>query len=207
MKYMFIAAVLLAATSAHAEGQFPAKKAQCFLQVNGAAKIDGVCDLTSTALPGEKQGGFEVSNGTDGRWFAYVTPNGDGTANATWNGEDGASHAMDDLPMLHKEGACWVNGTTKICAWKLGEKRAATVSTSQTPAHEDDDAIDTVKTDIIDTYNAEGRYAVKSIKLLRLNSWAMSGVVQLSNWHGGLEGCFVKARWNESTKLWNWECH
>jgi len=42
MKYMFIAAVLLAATSAHAEGQFPAKKAQCFLQVNGAAKIDGL---------------------------------------------------------------------------------------------------------------------------------------------------------------------
>jgi hypothetical protein len=142
---MILLAVLLGFTflylavsiAAHAETPFAEKRAQCFLQVEGVVHIDGICDLTSTTLPGEPPKGFQIGTGTNERflardiaghdrhygWFAYVNPNGDGTASASWNGEYGGSHAMTDLPTLHKDGACWVNWNTKICAWKIGERR------------------------------------------------------------------------------------
>lgn len=83
----------------------------------------------------------------------------------------------------------------------------AVAASAQPNYYEADDDISTVQTDIIDTYNNDGRYAVEKIDLRRITSWAMSGVVTLKNWHGGLESCFVKARRNETTHTWNWECH
>jgi len=122
--------VIAIAAAMMAPAHAATKKAQCFLQVDGVVRIDGVCDMSmDEPLPGDPPGHFEIGNGNfkhpccDYGYFAHVFPKGDGTADAAWNGEDKESHAMDDLPTLHRQGACWVNGTTKICAWKIGEKR------------------------------------------------------------------------------------
>jgi hypothetical protein len=135
---MITTAMVMLAGPAMAGNSLYSKKAQCFLQVDGVVHIDGVCGIDQTPpIPGDPPGGFQIGSGTGERflardeaggdrhygWFAQVNPKGDGTATASWNGEYGASHAMDDLPTLHKQGAYWVSGNTKVCAWKVGEDR------------------------------------------------------------------------------------
>jgi len=75
---MILLAVLLGFTflylavsiAAHAETPFAEKRAQCFLQVEGVVHIDGICDLTSTTLPGEPPKGFQIGTGTNERFLA-----------------------------------------------------------------------------------------------------------------------------------------
>jgi hypothetical protein len=81
---MILLAVLLGFTflylavsiAAHAETPFAEKRARCFLQVEGVVHIDGICDLTSTTLPGEPPGGFQTGTGTNERflvsWLANI---------------------------------------------------------------------------------------------------------------------------------------
>jgi hypothetical protein len=81
-----------------------AKKAQCFLQVDGATHIDGVCETT----PVGKDGAFDIARGG---WFAFVDPKGDGTADVTWNREEGRTSILDGVRgswadlTFHQEGA------------------------------------------------------------------------------------------------------
>src|ERR1700732_1643398 len=78
-----------------------ATPAQCFLAVNGKVYIDRVCDYDE-----DGDGSFSLGANGKSRYFAYLNNQG-GELTGYWN--NGASHANDELGVLHKSGACWVN--------------------------------------------------------------------------------------------------
>lgn len=96
------------------------KKAQCFLQVDGVVHIDGICDMAPIS-----KGAFDISKGNG--WFAFVAPKDDGTADGYWNRDYGKTSFFDaeswEKATLTRKSACWVNGNTKVCAWRIGENR------------------------------------------------------------------------------------
>ena len=105
--------VLLSAISAA-----HAFKGECVLQVKGVSYLDGPCDISM-----QKGGDFQVSTIKGRSYFAYVFPEGDGTATASWNGTiPGANHAHTNLGTLTRQGGCWVNDEAKVCAWKPGTR-------------------------------------------------------------------------------------
>lgn len=92
-----IAAALLAGM-----GAASAKMGGCTLQVDGRTCLDGPCNM-------DLEAGGDFSTGTGGarsRFFAYVAPDPDGTAQGHWNGTGGGSHAHDSLGQLRRQGAC-----------------------------------------------------------------------------------------------------
>lgn len=86
---------------------------RCLLEVDGRKYINGRCAINLDMRNGVQTGDFSI--GTDGKskYFAYVN---DAGRSATWN--DGASHAHISLGILKKNGACWLNSNTKVCAWR-----------------------------------------------------------------------------------------
>jgi len=116
IKTTFLCAAILIAPAA-----IVAKPAQCFLSIHGKIYIDRVCDYDEL----DKDGSFVIdTTESGGRYFAYVNNyDGNGQMAGYWN--NGASHARDELGFLQRSGACWVNATAKICAWKHVAKSAA----------------------------------------------------------------------------------
>lgn len=109
MKTILVLAAMCLSFSANAY------TAKCLLQVEGTTYINGDCNFSPF-----NDGTGSFSLGTDDpttRFFAYVFVNEDGTANAAWNGADGASHAHNDLGELKRNGACRFNDRAIICAW------------------------------------------------------------------------------------------
>lgn len=106
--------------SAFAAAPVFAKSADCLLEIDGKAYIDGVCQMS----PGEK-GSFQIGSSSRGRldYFASVDVEGPGRATGFWNLDRGAAHAHTPLGALKAAGACWTNAHVRICAWKIGEKR------------------------------------------------------------------------------------
>jgi hypothetical protein len=95
------------------------RRADCVLAVDGTRYIDGPCGFT----PIDTDGSFIVTSKRNSSLFAYVNMNGDGSAQGSWTGPGGASHAHEDLGQLSHNGGCWSNATAKVCAWRPGEKR------------------------------------------------------------------------------------
>ena len=92
-----------------------ARTGRCVLQVNGRSYLDGPCDITIN----DRQGSFAIGVGQRHRskYFAYVTMEDDG-AQGYWNETPDASHAHSSLGVLHRAGACWVNDTARVCAYR-----------------------------------------------------------------------------------------
>lgn len=93
----------------------------CYLKVDGKVYIDVKKDCPMFPLNDGKGGLIVNSDGEEylGGYFAYLQPNGDGTASASWNEEKGATHAQSPLSeTLKRDGACWYDKRVRICATK-----------------------------------------------------------------------------------------
>ncbi|MEC7764197.1 MAG: hypothetical protein VX874_20005 [Pseudomonadota bacterium] len=96
-------------------------KGSCKLVVDGTTYVDmrgGSCPIW---MEKDGTGRFWINTDRDGYlgdYFAEVSPAGDGTAQAHWNGTPGATHAQgylgDDLTM--GSGGCWTGKRVTVCA-------------------------------------------------------------------------------------------
>lgn len=93
------------------------EEGRCLIEIGGKKYLNGRCNIEISS-----DGSFSIGTGDRrraSRFFAYINKNEDGTAEGSWNGVHGGSHAHDSLGTLRREGsACWVNSTAKICAWR-----------------------------------------------------------------------------------------
>lgn len=83
----------------------------CRLKIGGRLYISGTCYFST-----DKDGSFNLM-GMRGDYFAYVSLNGDGSAQGYWNGGAGFTHAHSSLGRLHRKGACWSNAKAEVCVW------------------------------------------------------------------------------------------
>jgi len=89
---------------------------RCVLQVEGKTYLNGPCPIVL-----DKGGDFSigVDEKTPSKFFAMVSlSDRPGVADGFWNGPDAEGHAHYPLGTLTRQGACWVNGNTKVCAMK-----------------------------------------------------------------------------------------
>ena len=91
---------------------------KCLLEVGSKKLINKQCKITM-----ESDGSFtinEIMKGGSLGYFAMVQVDQDNkaAANGYWNGARDSTHAHDDLGILIRSGACWVNKSSRICAWK-----------------------------------------------------------------------------------------
>lgn len=89
-----------------------ARPAQCYVEVDGLAVIDGSCDFV--ALDGA--GSFQVAS-PKGDTFAQVDVERPGLGDGSWNGGGWAGHAHAPLGRLARNDACWSNEAATVCAW------------------------------------------------------------------------------------------
>jgi hypothetical protein len=100
-------------SGAGAAGAFEGK---CLLAVDGTRYLDGPCNIEMSA-----DGSFSIGAGetTRSKYFAFVNiAPGASEAMGFWNGQEAADHAHTDLGALTRDGACWVNSTARVCAWR-----------------------------------------------------------------------------------------
>lgn len=93
----------------------------CYLRIDGKVYLDIKKDCPIFPLR-DGQGSLILNSDGENEvkgYFAYLTPNGDGTAGASWNEEPGATHAQAPLSeKLKRDGACWADERVRICAMK-----------------------------------------------------------------------------------------
>ncbi len=93
-----------------------AKTGKCVLEVKHRKYLNGPCEVRI-----DEGGSFSIgaadTRARASRYFAYVTIS-DGEAQGTWNGEDAETHAQEDLGVLKRDGACWVNDNARVCAYQ-----------------------------------------------------------------------------------------
>lgn len=94
-----------------------AKPADCLLIVDGRTQIDGACEFYAD------QRGFQIRSFSKPMIVVHVPRMGQDGAYAFWNERSGVNAANSNLGDLTRDGACWVNARTRVCAWKLGETR------------------------------------------------------------------------------------
>lgn len=88
--------------------------ANCVLIVKGKTYIHGDCNFEPF---NDGTGSYSIGTDSNSEYFAYVYVAKDGSATASWNGDEGASHAQIDLGPLKRDGACRFNDQAIICAW------------------------------------------------------------------------------------------
>ena len=85
----------------------------CRLEVGGQVFLDGGCQYEE-----DSDGSFRFFDDGDSRMFVYLNMNGDGTGQGYWPGPEGGTHAHDNLGILRRDGACWINDEVAVCAWR-----------------------------------------------------------------------------------------
>lgn len=85
----------------------------CHLSVETTVFTDGPCQYEE-----DVDGSFLFTDAKSDRMFVYVNMNGDGTAQGYWPGPAGGTHAHENLGILTRSGACWVNKAARVCAWR-----------------------------------------------------------------------------------------
>lgn len=89
---------------------------RCLLVVDGTRYLEGTCNIELS-----EGGSFSIGAGetTRSKYFAFVNVEpGSAQASGFWNGEEAADRAHADLGVLERDGACWVNATARVCAWR-----------------------------------------------------------------------------------------
>lgn len=112
MKRHFLTCVSAIGLAALFAAPVQARPSDCQLVVGGQAYIDGPCDFRSLD---DGAGSFQITS-ADQRYFAFLYVEGADAGSAYWNETVGASHAHTPLGALTRDGACWVNEVTRICA-------------------------------------------------------------------------------------------
>jgi hypothetical protein len=116
-----LAALALMASAGPTTAQDQSRPAQCKLVVRGTTIIDGECLFRQ-----QRDGSFQI---VGREHFAYVTVTGN-TAEGSWNEDPRATHAGWPLGTLRRQGACWINTTTQICATNLSASAEAAARAS-----------------------------------------------------------------------------
>lgn len=111
-----VAAFVICAALASAHAHAGTRAAKCLLEIGGTAYINGRCPVMLQA-----DGSFMV--GADGEteiegYFAVLNVTGKDVGEGYWNEEPGAGHAQTSLGTMRRDGACWVNKSARICAWR-----------------------------------------------------------------------------------------
>ena len=112
---LFVGIAASAPAAAQPGAETNLRSGRCSLVVNGRSRISGRC-LYSV----ERNGSFyirEAGRRRDNFYFAYVNIDGR-TAEGSWNGTRGSTHAHDSLGRLRRNGACWVNRRARVCLWQ-----------------------------------------------------------------------------------------
>jgi hypothetical protein len=86
------------------------RQALCKFAVDGETYINGPCNFEV-----DPDGSFRI---WDNAHTVYVNVDGS-TAEASWNKNPKSRHADSPLGMLARNGACWANATTQVCASNL----------------------------------------------------------------------------------------
>jgi hypothetical protein len=87
-------------------------RGRCLLQVAGKKYIDGVCEIFR-----DPDRSLDIQDTLNKpTYFAKVMLDGT-AARGYWNEEPGATRAHTDLGDLTRDGPCWINQATRICAW------------------------------------------------------------------------------------------
>ena len=89
---------------------------KCLLEVKGKTYLTGTCKYDVDA-----DGSFRLYGK---QYFVYLNTFEKNKAEASWNASPQSTHAQAPLGELKREGACWVNKTTKICASDQAPKPA-----------------------------------------------------------------------------------
>lgn len=112
MKSICIAFCLtaLAATSANAE--------TCYMEVDRQIVMQGSCTFEADADGSFRIMGNDYDDAAGTGHFALVSLTEKGTAVGSWTGEGGAVRAHAPLGQLFRNGGCWINHTTRVCAWE-----------------------------------------------------------------------------------------
>ncbi len=106
-----VAIVVVAACGLTGNAAVAAQRhALCKFVVEGKTYISGRCDFDV-----DPDGSFRIS---DNAHTVYVDVDGN-TADATWNKDPKSFHADSPLGTLARNGACWENAMTQICARAL----------------------------------------------------------------------------------------
>lgn len=113
--FMLALVALLAPATALPAAAFPISK--CVIEVEGTAYLDGPCNYEE-----ESDGSFQIGVGAPGvasKYFAYLVTGFQGApAQGYWNSVDAADKAFEDLGVMTQDGACWVNDTARLCAFR-----------------------------------------------------------------------------------------
>ena len=97
----------------------------CELTVDGKTYIDGICQESSMSTGSD---GFIIS-GED--YFAYLSIDGDGVGQASWNGSPDAPHAHNPLGEMRRDGDCWEGERARICARTLPPEQEKAIISKQ----------------------------------------------------------------------------
>lgn len=104
-------AVVLAVTTPAAAGSRPVA---CEIVVKGRTYVKQVCQFTPDGPS------FQIDAGD---YFAQVQVQGN-TAELSWNGTPGATHAQSVLGTARREGSCWISPIARVCARDLPASQA-----------------------------------------------------------------------------------
>lgn len=121
---LFSTAISLSYSSAVSAEEFgdgvETRPVQCLLEVKGKTYLTGSCKYD-----GDADGSFRLYGK---QYFVYLNTFEKNKAEASWNASPQSTHAQAPLGELKREGACWVNKTTKLCAWDQAPKPVAAES-------------------------------------------------------------------------------
>jgi hypothetical protein len=108
-----IAALTLASAAFCSIANAASHSAHCELRVDGKDYLNAACPVVAN------KGGITVNvarKGVPMTYFAYVDLHRDGSGTASWNADRGSLHAWKPLGRVTREGECWINDRTRICA-------------------------------------------------------------------------------------------
>ena len=109
----FLFILMLTPNVSHAENLI----GKCYLEVHKTVYINQKCNIDLF-----DDGGFSIGTADEShtplKYFAYVYPDSKNKADGYWNKEKGSGHAHAPLGVLTRNGACWSNSKSKVCAWR-----------------------------------------------------------------------------------------
>jgi hypothetical protein len=103
-------------TSGSTESELTIAAGNCLLEVRGKRYLSGPCEIEAT------RDSVLVRSSGRRTHFAVISFER-GKVLGFWNGEEALGTAHLDLGEMTREGRCWVNQISRVCAWPRQVKR------------------------------------------------------------------------------------